>query len=300
MQNYLTNSLEKALHEQRNLYQQYDLQEETDRIAYHYEVNPEFFKKITGGEWHNYSCSMWEDGFSLTQAQEKKLDHFARLMQLKPGMRILDVGCGWGGPLVYLCKKYGVIGHGITISPMAIPVAEERAKKYGVEATFEVVHWKNLRTVNQYDAVYSDEVIVHFNDLDGFFRKANQLLRPGGMMVNKELHFRHSRHKHALDKLSQHINKVYAYTGNYRTLQDELTMLDESRFDVEEIVDIPIADYRKTIGEYWVKHLNDNKAELVEMTSKKHVQDFKLYLRGICHIFASNAFGLHIVASRKS
>lgn len=296
----LYEKLESAPLNARNLYQSYNFDEEVDRIAYHYEVAPEFFKRVTGGEWNVYSCSMWEEGFSLTQAQEKKLDEFARLMDLKPGMRILDVGCGWGGPLVYLCNKYGVSGHGITISPMAIPVAEERARKYGVNATFEVVHWKNLRSLQQFDCIYSDEVIVHFNDLDGFFKKANQLLKPGGVMVNKELHFRHSRHKHALDKLSQHINKVYAYTGNYRTLRDELGLLDRNAFQLEEIVDIPIADYKKTIGEHWVKNLNDNRRELEVMTSAQHVKDFKLYLRGICKIFSADVFGLHIVASRKT
>lgn len=296
----LYEKLESAPLNARNLYQSYNFDEEVDRIAYHYEVAPEFFKRVTGGEWNVYSCSMWEEGFSLTQAQERKLDEFARLMDLKPGMRILDVGCGWGGPLVYLCNKYGVSGHGITISPMAIPVAEERARKYGVNATFEVVHWKNLRSLQQFDCIYSDEVIVHFNDLDGFFKKANQLLKPGGVMVNKELHFRHSRHKHALDKLSQHINKVYAYTGNYRTLRDELELLDRNAFQLEEIVDIPIADYKKTIGEHWVKNLNDNRRELEMMTSAKHVKDFKLYLRGICKIFSAEVFGLHIVASRKT
>lgn len=296
----LYEKLESAPLNARNLYQSYNIDEEVDRIAYHYEVAPEFFKIVTGGEWNVYSCSMWEDGFSLTQAQEKKLDEFARLMGLKPGMRILDVGCGWGGPLVYLCKKYGVSGHGITISPMAIPVAENRARKYGVNATFEVVHWKNLRSLQQFDCIYSDEVIVHFNDLDGFFKKANQLLKPGGVMVNKELHFRHSRHKHALDKLSQHINKVYAYTGNYRTLRDELELLDRNAFQLEEIVDIPIAEYKKTIGEHWVRNLNDNRRELEAMTSAQHVKDFKLYLRGICKIFSAEVFGLHIVASRKT
>lgn len=296
----LYEKLESAPSNARNLYQTYNLDEEVDRIAYHYEVAPEFFKIVTGGEWNVYSCSIWEEGFSLTQAQEKKLDEFARLMGLKPGMHILDVGCGWGGPLVYLCQKYGVSGHGITISPMAIPVAEERAKKYNVNATFEVVHWKNLRSAQQFDCIYSDEVIVHFNDLDGFFRKANQLLKPGGVMVNKELHFRHSRHKHALDKLSQHINKVYAYTGNYRTLRDELELLDRNAFQLEEVVDIPISDYKKTIGEHWVKNLNDNRKALEVMTSRQHVKDFKLYLRGICKIFAADVFGLHIVSSRKT
>ncbi len=300
MQSRMMDLIESAPSEARNLYQKYNREEEIDRIAYHYEVDSDFFKIVTGGEWNHYSCCMWEEGFSLTQAQERKLDEFARMMNLKPGMHILDVGCGWGGPLVYLCHKYKVTGHGITISPMAIPAAEARAKKYNVQCTFEVVHWQELRSVEQFDAIYSDEVIVHFNDLDGFFKKANQLLKTGGIMVNKELHFRHSKHKHAIDKLSQHINKVYAYTGNYRTLRDELDLLDHNSFQLEEILDIPIGHYNKTINEHWLKNLNAHRAMLTTMTSEKHVQDFKLYLKGICRIFTAKVFGLHIVAAKKT
>ncbi|WP_053981092.1 SAM-dependent methyltransferase [Marinagarivorans algicola] len=300
MQSRMMDLIESAPSEARNLYQKYNMEEEIDRIAYHYEVDSDFFKIITGGEWNHYSCCMWEEGSSLTQAQERKLDEFARMMNLKPGMHILDVGCGWGGPLVYLCQKYKVTGHGITISPMAIPVAEARAKKYNAQCTFEVVHWQELRSVKQFDAIYSDEVIVHFNDLDGFFRKASQLLKTGGIMVNKELHFRHSKHKHAIDKLSQHINKVYAYTGNYRTLRDELDLLDNNSFQLEEILDIPISHYNKTINEHWLKNLNAHRTMLTTMTSEKHVQDFKLYLKGICRIFTAKVFGLHIVSAKKS
>ena len=300
MQSRLIEDLAVASEPSRNLYQEYTPEEETHRICHHYDINPNFFTTITGGEWHHYSCAMWEEGFSLTQAQEKKLDEFARIMQLKPGMHILEVGVGWGGPLVYLCHKYGVTGHGITVSPMAIPIAEARAKKYGVNATFEVVHWKNLRSLNQFDAIYSDEVLVHINDLGGFFKKANQLLKPGGIMAHKELHFTHSQHSHAIDKLSQHINKNFGYTGNYRTLVDELAFLDVNDFKLTDIINIPVNDYKKTISEHWVKNINKHKKELVQMTSEKHVKDFKLYLKGICHIFNGDVFGIHIIGSQKA
>src|ERR1051326_7084750 len=157
-------------------YQNYDLEEGTRRAAYHYELDPAFYLLFTGGEWNCCSCPIWEPGFTLTQAQEKKLDLLAEFMRLKPGMHILDVGCGWGGPLVYLCKTYGVTGHGIAVSPKQIETARARAAKYGVPATFELVHWQNLPEQPTYHAIYSDEVITHFNDLGSFFAKAHTLL----------------------------------------------------------------------------------------------------------------------------
>jgi cyclopropane-fatty-acyl-phospholipid synthase len=97
-------------------YRAYDIDEDVRRIDYHYERPPEFFYLITGGEWNAYSCSLWEDGFTVTQAQEKKFDLYAEMLELKPGMKIMDVGAGWGGPLVYLCKKYDCTGIGVTTS----------------------------------------------------------------------------------------------------------------------------------------------------------------------------------------
>lgn len=295
----LENILEDTPNENRNLYQRYSLEEEIERVAYHYEVEPAFFQTVTGGEWNTYSCNIWKPGYSLTQAQEEKLDKFAELMQLRPGMKILDVGCGWGGPLVYLCHKYGVHGHGITISPKAIPIAEARAEKYQADAKFEVIHWQNLPEAEAYDAILTDEVIVHFNNLNSFFAKCHKVLKPGSRMVHKELHFNHSRHKHALDALSQHINKVYGYTGNYRTLYDELELMDFNGFALKEIVDIPIVHYKKTIADYWLKACNDNRAALEAMTNEKHVKDFRIYLKGILKIFNADVFGLHMVTAQK-
>lgn len=299
MREHLDPVLESTPTDGRKLYQTYDFDEETVRLAYHYEVDPEFFITITGGEWNTYSSCIWEDGFTMTQAQEKKLDKYAELMQLKPGDRIMDVGCGWGGPLVYLCHKYGAIGHGITVSPMAIPVAEARAEKYGADVTFEVIHWQNLPEVETYQTIFTDEVIVHFEDLGGFFAKCHSMLTPGGMMVNKELHFTHSSHKDWADSLSQHINKVYAFTGNYRTLSEELRLLDENNFRIKNVYEIAMDHYRKTIDDGWLKNMRDHKERLLEVTTAEHYDDFRKYLKCSLFGFRKGAFGMHIIASEK-
>ena len=277
-------------------YQAYKLEEDTERTAYHYEKDPEFFLTLTGGEWHNYSCSLWEEGLTMTQAQEKKLDKMAELMRLEPGMHILDVGCGWGGPLVYLCKEYGVTGHGITVSANQIPVAQELAEKYGVDATVEVIHWQDLPEVERYDAIFTDEVIVHFNELSGFFAKCHKALKPGGMMVNKELHFTHSTRAHWTDPLSQHINKVYGYTGNYRTLHDELKMVDDNNFELMNIFQIPIEQYQQTIS-VWLKNMFDNRERLKSITSDDVYKDFRLSLKARLLGFRTGLYNLHFVIS---
>lgn len=280
-------------------YQAYEIEEETVRASFHYELPPEFFYILTGGEWNCYSGSIWEDGFtSITQAQEKKLDQMAAMMQLKPGMRVLDVGCGWGGPLVYWCHKYGVIGHGITITPHQIPEAEARAAKYGVPATFEVLHWKNLAEIETYDVITTDEVLVHFHDLTDFFAKCHKLLKPNGRMVHKELHFNHSQYS-VLDAIGQHVNKVYGYTGNYLPLHKELKLLDDNDFELLHIFEIPMSNYCRTIS-LWEKNIFAQREHLRALVGDTVYKDFRLYLKAMNYVFSrTNSFALHIISSQK-
>src|SRR5687768_10029530 len=114
-------------HEAHELYQAYDIHEDQERTNVHYEHPPQFFYSFTGGEWNCYSCNLWPNGVTTdTQSQEAKLDRFAELMNLQPGQRILDVGCGWAGPLAYLCKTYGTRGVGLMLSEMQYKAAQDR------------------------------------------------------------------------------------------------------------------------------------------------------------------------------
>src|SRR5271165_4419694 len=112
----------------------YSTEEDRERTNLHYEQPVEFFTTLTGGKWNVYSCNWWDAGVTdETTSQEAKLDLFAQLMELKPGQRILDVGCGWGGPLTYLCKRYGLHGVGLTMSPKQKEFAEARVEENGVD-----------------------------------------------------------------------------------------------------------------------------------------------------------------------
>ncbi len=284
--------------EHAEMYQEYDLEEDTRRSAYQYDQDPEYYFIQNGGEWHVYSCSLWEPGFTMTQAQEKKLDTFAELMDLKPGMHILDVGCGWGGPLVYLCRKYNVTGHGIAVAPNQIAAAKERAARYGVNATFELLHWQNLPQTETYDGICSDEVITHFPNLGEFFARCRQLLKPGGVMAHKEVHLSHSRYAH-LTRLNERAVQVIAFTANYITLHQELKLLDENGFRLASIYEISMKHYQKTLDE-WLKNIFENRERLKAITSPQWYQDQRAFIKACRHIFTQTEnCRLDIVVSRK-
>ncbi len=95
--------MSKSVETEQQLYQTYSKDEDEARSRSHYEHDPQFYYYFTGGEWNVYSATIWPTPDATgTEAQQTKLDLLARQMNLKPGMRILDVGCGWGAAHLFL------------------------------------------------------------------------------------------------------------------------------------------------------------------------------------------------------
>lgn len=274
----------------------YTTDDDKARINSHYDRPAEFFTTLTGGEWNVYSCNLWEGASDDTESQERKLDVMARMLDLRPGQRVLDVGCGWGGPLVYLAKKYGIIGVGITPSPRQVDHANARAAQHGAPARFVVSHWREFTDAAPFDAIYSDEVIVHFNDLGGFFEKARSLLRPGGLMLNKELHFASSRYME-LSRAMVFINKLAGETGNYRMLHDELMLLDRAGFDLVGLEQMATANYVRTL-DGWLDNMREARTQLERLVGPEDYRRFRTYLKVSRRSHSGPSMTLDLVLAR--
>ena len=283
----------------RQFFNKYEREEESKRIAYHYDDACEFINTVTGGKWNIYSGCFFEENDTLTQAQERKLDKFAKMMHLKPGMRVLDIGCGHGGALTYLCMKYGVSGVGISVTPSQPAYADARAQKLGVNARFEVSHWDDFND-GPFDALYSDEAIVHVCDLDVFHRHCLKLLKPGGIALHKELHFTKDDYVGSKDDLSSFLNGYFGYTGNYRLLEEEMLAAIKEGFTVEDIHVCPIDNYIKIVNEYWLVSLSNNKQQLIDLAGERYYKEFIKYLRCYLVLFKKGVFRLHTTAYRKA
>jgi cyclopropane-fatty-acyl-phospholipid synthase len=92
-------------------------------------------------KWMNYSCAYWKDACDLDEAQESKMDLICRKLKLQPGMRILDVGCGWGGLAAYAAKHYDVEVVGITVSREQAKLARQRCE--GLPVTIKLKDYRN-------------------------------------------------------------------------------------------------------------------------------------------------------------
>src|SRR5207248_1354110 len=100
-------------------------------IAHHYDVSNDFYRLVLGSTM-TYSCAYWaEDGFSLDDAQEAKYDLICRKLGLHEGMRLLDVGCGWGGMVLHAARHYKVSVVGVTVLRRQVELAAKRVADAG-------------------------------------------------------------------------------------------------------------------------------------------------------------------------
>jgi cyclopropane-fatty-acyl-phospholipid synthase len=280
------------------LYHSYTVEEDRERTNVHYERPAEFFDTITGGRWNVYSCNLWGDGIlDDTAAQEAKLDLIAGLAGFKEGMRLLDVGCGWGGPLTYLCTHYGMEGVGLTLSPTQKTAAEERIRREQGRVAICLEHWQEYRAQDPYDVVFTDEVIVHFNDLGGFFHRCHDLLVPGGVMINKELHLKHPRLA-KLERGGELVSEIYGDTGNYRTLSEELALANAAGFDVERVHHIEPVHYERTI-DHWLENMFAGRQRLIELVGAADYKAFRTYLR-LAQAIVQRNMTLDVVVCRRA
>jgi cyclopropane-fatty-acyl-phospholipid synthase len=156
-------------------------------ISHHYDVSNTFYEWVLGPSMA-YTCACYPDpDASLERAQEYKFDLVARKLGLEPGMRLLDVGCGWGGMVMHAARHYGVEAVGATLSEQQAAWAQHAIKEAGLEELAEVRHL-DYRGVTEtgFDAVSSIGLTEHIGkaQLPGYFQFLAGKLRPGGRLLN--------------------------------------------------------------------------------------------------------------------
>ncbi len=156
-------------------------------IAHHYDVSNEFYQLFLD-ERMVYSCAYFRhESDTLADAQLAKLDHICRKLRLSPGMRLLDIGCGWGAFAIHAARRYGVQVIGITLSACQHELARERVRAAGLSAQVDI-RLQDYRDVPEQnlDRIVSIGMFEHvgLRHLDEYFAAIHGRLRPGGVAMN--------------------------------------------------------------------------------------------------------------------
>ncbi len=162
-------------------------QRDAQAIAYHYDVSNRFYELVLGPSM-TYSCGVWAttDG-TLEAAQAAKYDLICRKLDLRPGMRLLDVGCGWGGMAMHAARGFGVRSVGVTLSRRQCEWAQKAVAEAGLGDLVEI-RLQDYRDVRDapFEAISSIGMFEHVGlvNLALYFRSLHRLLRPGGRLLN--------------------------------------------------------------------------------------------------------------------
>jgi cyclopropane-fatty-acyl-phospholipid synthase len=156
-------------------------------IAHHYDVSNRFYSWVLGPSMA-YTCAVFpREDATLEEAQQEKFDLVARKLGLRPGQRLLDVGCGWGGMVLHAARHYGVRALGVTLSRQQAEWAQQAIADAGLSGRAEVRHL-DYRDVPEdgFDAVSSIGLTEHIGraQLRGYVRFLHSRLRPGGRLLN--------------------------------------------------------------------------------------------------------------------
>src|ERR1700712_998118 len=160
---------------------------DAEAIHHHYDVSNSFYEKVLGPSMA-YTCAVYpKPDASLEEAQEEKFDLVARKLGLEAGMRLLDIGCGWGGMVRHAAKHYGVKVVGVTLSREQAAWAEDEIKRQGLDHLAEV-RFLDYRDVTEtdFDAISSIGLTEHIGvkQYGEYFTFLNDHLKVGGRLLN--------------------------------------------------------------------------------------------------------------------
>ena len=233
----------------------------------HYDTGNDLFEKMLDPTMC-YSCAYWKDADTLEQAQRNKMDLICRKAGLKEGMKVLDIGCGWGSLAEHAVRNYGVEVVGITVSKEQKKLAEDRCA--GLPIEFVLQDYRDL--TGQYDRILSVGMFEHvgLKNYQVYFDKCNELLAPGGIFV---LHTIGTNRSH---KMSDPWIKKYIFPGGKIPSLSQISTQLEKTFVIEDVQNFG-PDYDRTLMA-WKQNFIDNYDSLKDKYDERFYRMWMYYL----------------------
>jgi len=278
-----TASLSGALHSKKR---------DRQAVTFHYNVSNDFYalwldKSMT------YSCAYFSgEDDDLDTAQERKLDYICRKLRLRPGERLLDIGCGWGGLILHAAERYGVEALGITLSGPQAELAKDRIRRAGLDGRcrVEVRDYRDLDGTESFDKLASVGMFEHVGVklLPEYFLRAWRLLRPGGVFLNHGIaDGRGPRPKRG----ESFIDRYVFPDGELVPIDTTLRVAGQSGFEVRDVESLR-EHYALTLR-HWVRRLEARQEEAIRLTDDVTYRIWRLYISGAAYGFRTGRVNVY-------
>ncbi len=259
-------------------------------VQSHYDIGNDFYKLWLDNTM-SYSCGYFvHDDDTLYQAQVNKVDYILKKLDLKKGMSLLDIGCGWGFLLIEAAKKYGVCGTGITLSREQYKEFKKRIVNEGLESLLDVelMDYRDLpKHKKQYDRIVSVGMVEHVgrDNYQLFMDCAKRALKPGGLFL---LHFISALKEHPGDPW---IKKYIFPGGMVPSLREMVSCAAEDGFHTLDIENLRM-HYNRTLL-CWEKNYKEHLDEVKRMFDERFARMWDLYLSSCAATFHNGIIDLH-------
>ncbi|KQN37506.1 cyclopropane-fatty-acyl-phospholipid synthase [Sphingomonas sp. Leaf407] len=249
-------------------------------VAHHYDLSDRLYALFLDDDLQ-YSCAYFTDAdHPLEQAQADKKAHIAAKLAIRPGMRVLDIGCGWGGMALYLHARTGAEVLGVTLSEAQIKVARRRAEDAGVadKVKFELIDYRHV--AGRFDRIVSVGMFEHVGPphYGAFFRKCRELLSDDGVMLL------HTIGRMGVPGVTDTFTTKYIFPGGYNPALSEIVRGYEGTKLIATDVEVLRVHYALTI-DHWYARTVAAKDRIVALYDERFYRMWTFYLAGAAAAF---------------
>lgn len=271
------------------------LHRDATAIAHHYDVGNDFYRLVLGPSL-TYSCGYWADGINdLNDAQTAKYELISRKLDLQPGQRLLDVGCGWGGMVLHAASHHGVQAVGITLSREQARLARERVAEAGLGEQIEI-RVQDYREVDDgpFDAISSIGMFEHvgLERMQEYLRDLHDLLRPEGRLLNHAISRPRPTEHPAIGRRSFMARYVFPDAALLEVGR-VVTAMQHNGLEVRDVESLR-EHYARTLRA-WVANLEANWDRAQRLVGPGRARVWRLYMAGSALGFEQNRLAIHQV-----
>lgn len=270
---------------------------ERDRrsVTFHYDLSNEFYRLWLDSRMV-YSCAYFQSpADALDTAQERKLDYICRKLRLRPGQRLLDIGCGWGALVLHAARHYGVHALGISLSEPQVEWARAGITKAGLESRVSV-QLRDYREITPdrdgpYDAVVSVGMAEHVGRerLKDYFTIAFDALKPGGVFLNHAIG--EGVAASPANSSDSFIHRHVFPDGDIPPLPIVLKAAEPAGFEIRDVENLR-EHYALTLR-HWVRRLEAHYIEARFLVDEATYRTWRLYMAGSAHSFAHGRIAVY-------
>ena len=258
-------------------------------VQFHYDLSNEFYQLFLD---HNmqYSCAYFKDWSNdLAQAQADKLEIICRKLRLKPGERLLDIGCGWGGLICYAAKNFGVLAHGVTLSDEQFHFARERINELGLQERVTITFQDYGTLEGKFDKIASIGMYEHIGlaNIPAYMKKVRQLLAKDGLFLNHAIARRAKKKKRLSFRTRPEKRAIAKYIfpgGELDNIGHSLQEMEKAGFEVQDVE--ALREHYAMTTRLWYQRLAENADQAIANVGPEKYRIWLAYLAGVSLAFS--------------